>query len=273
MKLLLVIHAFIFLWRPILSQDSDSIYNYSYPLPILSECQDAWPDEDNQFIHKCSKDLFLKNIYPLIRYPKKAREKGMTGKVVASFVIRKTGFIDDIKILKDLGGGLGLEVLRCLNVLAKKHVWIPGQKDGKIVSVRLIVPVTFRIGGFKNSPIRDVSLKQDTVYSENDVDRKHFLLACEKSDIVYHKCLRFEFAKLLASSDEISVAEIFKNNLVLRLSVNEEGMIEHYFIKKFDDVSIQRKVSEALKPLLGRKLWQPALYKGDPVKIVTEIKF
>lgn len=75
-----------------------------------------------------------------LRYPPQAVEMDIEGMVVVQFVINKKGDINDIKIIKPLGGGCDEEAVRIVNAMPK---WKPGKQRGKSVSVRFNLPVRF----------------------------------------------------------------------------------------------------------------------------------
>jgi len=77
-----------------------------------------------------------------LRYPALAKENGIQGKVYIQFVVQKDGNLDDMKVLRDPGSGLGDEALR---VLAESPKWRPGIKNGLPVNVQYTIPVNFRL--------------------------------------------------------------------------------------------------------------------------------
>jgi protein TonB len=83
-------------------------------------------------------DFLAKNI----QYPQAAKEAGITGTVIASFVIEKNGNVSDIKILKGLGSGCDEEVIRVVNLMRK---WKAGKQNGKEVRVQYNLPVKFSL--------------------------------------------------------------------------------------------------------------------------------
>lgn len=62
-------------------------------------------------------------------------------KVIASFVVSKTGTIENIKIIGSGRADLDKEVMRIIN---KMPLWKPGLKNGKPVAVYFNLPVTFQ---------------------------------------------------------------------------------------------------------------------------------
>jgi len=77
-----------------------------------------------------------------INYPDYARERGIQGKVILSFVVEKTGDLSDIKVKKSVSPGIDAEAVR---VLKKSPKWLPGKQFGKPVRVIYNVPVNFAL--------------------------------------------------------------------------------------------------------------------------------
>jgi|GEM_PF-712965 TonB family protein len=77
-----------------------------------------------------------------IKYPKSARQQGISGKVIASFVVARDGTLKDLKILRGLCPDCDAEVLR---ILRQSPKWKPGRDAGKPVPVEYVLPVTFTL--------------------------------------------------------------------------------------------------------------------------------
>ncbi len=71
-----------------------------------------------------------------------ALASGITGTVVVSFVVGKNGNIEDVKILRDPGAGLGKEVVRVVHLMP---LWAPGEANGNSVKVRFTLPVRLHL--------------------------------------------------------------------------------------------------------------------------------
>ena len=67
-------------------------------------------------------------------------EKGLHGRVFASFVVEKDGSLSDFKIVKPVDPDLDKETLRLLKSMPR---WSPGTINGEPVRVRYTVPVTY----------------------------------------------------------------------------------------------------------------------------------
>ena len=67
-------------------------------------------------------------------------EKGLHGRVFASFVVEKDGSLSDFKVIKPVDPDLDKETLRLLKSMPR---WNPGTINGEPVRVRYTVPVTY----------------------------------------------------------------------------------------------------------------------------------
>lgn len=73
-----------------------------------------------------------------IKFPKEKEDVKV--RVVTSFTVEKDGSITDAKIVRSQGEAFDNEALRVINGMPK---WIPGMQNGKAVSVKYILPITF----------------------------------------------------------------------------------------------------------------------------------
>lgn len=84
-----------------------------------------------------------------LRYSTKAREAGKQGRVIVQFVVRKDGSLSDFKVLRPVDPWLDAEAIRVISTMPK---WKPGMQDGKPVSVKFTLPVTFMLEGTNSKP-------------------------------------------------------------------------------------------------------------------------
>lgn len=75
-----------------------------------------------------------------IKYPELAKANGITGKVFVQFTVEKDGSVSNIKLIRDIGGGCGQEVIRVVQLMPK---WNPGMQKGKPVRTSFTLPVAF----------------------------------------------------------------------------------------------------------------------------------
>ena len=124
-------------------QDNDEETNYSVlcsiyeQRPIFVDCKDlGW---DKQF--QCFEEQLEKHIKTHFRYPKKALEEGIQGRVVVDFTIKING---SVKILKITGTDEELKAA-ARSVIESLPRLIPGKKYGKPIAVTFSCPINFKL--------------------------------------------------------------------------------------------------------------------------------
>jgi protein TonB len=75
-------------------------------------------------------------------YPAAAREQGVSGRVIVSFIVEKDGSLTDIKVLRDMGLGTGEEAMR---LLKKSPKWRAGVQNGRTVRVQYTLPIMLNL--------------------------------------------------------------------------------------------------------------------------------
>jgi len=86
---------------------------------------------------------FYEYIGKKLKYPAQARRMGIEGKVFVEFVVDKDGTITDVKAIKGIGAGCDEEAIRVIRASPK---WNAGKQRGRPVKVRMILPITFKLG-------------------------------------------------------------------------------------------------------------------------------
>lgn len=77
-----------------------------------------------------------------IVYPAVAVEEGISGRVVVSFDVSKTGTIDNVKVIRGRHQSLDKEATRLVKAMPK---WQPGRNNGQPVKVTYTLPITFKL--------------------------------------------------------------------------------------------------------------------------------
>ena len=86
---------------------------------------------------------FYEYVGKKLKYPAQARRMGIEGKVFVEFVVDKDGTITNVKAIKGIGAGCDEEATRVIQGSPK---WNPGKQRGRPVKVRMILPITFKLG-------------------------------------------------------------------------------------------------------------------------------
>lgn len=75
-------------------------------------------------------------------YPVEAMDYQKEGRVIVAFVVQTDGSISNVQVLK--GFGFGSEDA-ARNVIEQMPKWIPGNQNGKLVPVQLVLPLQFQL--------------------------------------------------------------------------------------------------------------------------------
>ena len=86
---------------------------------------------------------FYKYVQSKLKYPAQARRMGIEGKVFVQFVVDKDGTLTEVQAVKGIGAGCDEEAVRVIKGAPK---WKPGKQRGRAVKVRMILPITFKLG-------------------------------------------------------------------------------------------------------------------------------
>lgn len=107
-----------------------------------------------------------------LKYPAEARRNGVQGKVYVQFLVTEEGSLNEVEVVKGIGYGCDLEVVRVIKGSPK---WTAGKQHGKPVSQRIVLPVTFALGKeskFLNPEYRSTQSPQ---YPGGEEAYRHFL--------------------------------------------------------------------------------------------------
>ena len=85
----------------------------------------------------------MKFIQKNMQYPKIAIKKGIEGRVICQFTVKKDGSIENVIIIRGLHKSLDKEAVR---VIKKMPKWKPGKDyEGQVQDCKYTIPVTFKL--------------------------------------------------------------------------------------------------------------------------------
>ncbi len=116
----------------------EPIFEQYARMPMFSSCPSCSREKAE---HKATMDM-LTYIYTHIKYPGDARENGIEGTVVVSFIVNKSGQISEPEVVYSLSDDCDEEALR---VILSMPNWVPGEIDGKPVSCRFKLPIKYKL--------------------------------------------------------------------------------------------------------------------------------
>jgi protein TonB len=84
----------------------------------------------------------LPAIYQLIKYPEVAKRAGLEGKVYVLAFINENGDVDDVKVVKGIGGGCDEATVQAV----KQTKFTPGKMAGAPAKVKMSLQIQFKLG-------------------------------------------------------------------------------------------------------------------------------
>jgi len=109
------------------------------PRPYFETCE----SKDNPAV--CADAKMLEMLYKTIKYPASARENGIEGTVLLSYIVHEDGTVSDLKVVKSLGYGCDEEALRTVKAIFEKIDWLGALENGIPKKTQMGLPVQFTL--------------------------------------------------------------------------------------------------------------------------------
>lgn len=118
--------------------EEPQIFTIVEDMPTMPGCESS-PSAEKQ---QCTYLQVMKFLQANLKYPPMAKDAGIQGTVYIGFVVSESGKIDDVSVLRGIGGGCDEEAVR---IVKKMPNWNPGKQRGKAVKVRYQIPIKFKL--------------------------------------------------------------------------------------------------------------------------------
>ena len=187
-----------------------------------------------------------------IRYPKEAHEKGIQGRVITKFIVRKDGNIDSVQIARGVDPLLDAEAIR---VVESMPTWKPGKQRGQPVNVMFTLPVVFRL----DKKTEDGIQKSQT--SSKNVQNPEF----PGGENAYMKFL----------SDNIKYPVIAQENGIQGFidavfNIDTKGKVTFVKFNRSVDPSLDKEVKRVIELMPD---WIPGKFNGAATSITSGASF
>lgn len=247
----------------------------------------------------CSRKEMLRFVYKNIRYPAEARKDAVYGMVITRFNIEKDGSVTRPRIIKEVGAGLGEEVLRIVELMQNlPQKWIPAEKDGQKVRSVFDLPVKFQLEGTddkgNNFSLRSKSSIKPLIvvtglYDKNaigkvekEVDELPRFPGCEEAELTAterKKCANVKLFKFIHQNIQYPKAAKEANiqgTVVIKFVVQKDGQIaKARIIKNLGGGTGEEALKAVFKMNKMSERWIPGRKNGKVVntEMVIPVKF
>ncbi len=204
-----------------------------------------YPGGMKEFLHYLGKN---------VQYPAEAHKKGIQGRVIVQFLVKKDGSTSDFNVIRSVHPLLDAEALRVLKAMPK---WKPGTQRGEAVNVRYTIPVSFSLQA-KSSKALPKSAEAI------DKHRDDFTVVDQMPE--YPGGMK-ELMNFLGKNIQYP-AEAHKKGI--------QGRVIVQFLVKKDgstsDFNVIRSIhplldAEALRVLKAMPKWKPGVHEGQAVNV------
>ena len=227
----------------ILEKDNDSVYQIVEKMPQYTGGESA----------------MMKYVSENIKYPEKAKDDGIQGRVFISFVVEKDGSVSNVKVVRGIGGGCDEEAAR---VIAGMPKWQPGMQKGKPVRVNYMMPVFFKLT--EDQPAKPVE-KSDMSKVDMKPDKNGVYQIVEEMP---------QFP-----GGENKLMEYIAKNLTYPQEARDKGIDGRVFVAmviekdgSVSNVKVLRGIGggcdeEAVRVIKAMPKWKPGKMKGEAVRV------
>ena len=222
------------------------------------------PDTVYQIVEKMpqyrgGEEAMMKYVADNIKYPQEAKDKNISGRVFVSFVIEKDGSVNEVKVVRGIGGGCDEEAARVIKGMPK---WEPGMQKGKPVRVNYMMPINFKLSDtqpkqpVKKSSVSKVDMKPD----KNGV----YQIVEEMPQYTGGEAAMMEYvAKNIVYPQEARDKEI-SGRVFVSFIVEKDGSVNEVNVKKGIGGGCDE---EAVRVIKAMPKWKPGKMKGEAVRV------
>jgi protein TonB len=111
----------------------EAVEEEEIPLAIVEEKPTFMGGDEN---------TFTKWVFERIVYPEVAKENGVQGRVILTFIVDADGYVKNVAVLRGVDPSIDKEAIR---VVSSSPRWKPGRQRDKAVRVRYNFPLNFQL--------------------------------------------------------------------------------------------------------------------------------
>ncbi len=194
--------------------DKGKVYTHCDKMPYFDGCEGMI----NGTVEKrnCADKRLIQFLSENLQYPEAAKRDEIEGVVYISFIVNEMGDLEDIQLVRDIGGGCGEEALRVVKMMPR---WEAGADRGKNVKVKMNLPVRFHFNSDLGNKfqIHWGKLKENKISLDqlNEIITDDVIVRNQLGDDVTKSFLRVEIQKKNKFKGEESSGEL--NFAMMRL--------------------------------------------------------
>ena len=253
----------------------EKVFKAVEEMPRFPGCEEM---EDVAERKKCAQMEMLQFIFSNVKYPKDAKETGIEGTVVSSFIINKEGKLEDIKILRSVLPSLDKEVKRVVTLMNEMETpWIPGRQNGTAVNVQFNLPIHFRLTDEDKAKVQQEPKSEEGVYLV--VEEMPRFSGCEHlSDATERAhCSKQQLIHFIASNtqypEQAKLAGI-EGTVLTQFIIDKEGRVKDVSIVKPVHPSLDKEAKRVIELMQAEEAkWIAGRQSGKAVDVSIKLPF
>lgn len=206
-----------------------------------------------------------------ITYPQDAKDAGVQGMVVITFVVDADGSLKQVQVVKPLSKSTDEEAMRVVKMMDGK--WTPGMQNGKAVAVRYTLPIKFAMKETDTGTQQPQFIGGQEALHQFLAENMKLPEAAKKEHLLAKAVVMFT----VEPDGSVSGAEL--NDMKMKKTIGPSSELDYMDATSFNlqHKTILAQLSEAaiaaVKATSGH--WKPAIKNGKAVaaKLTLPIQF
>jgi len=197
-----------------------------------------------------------------VKYPQEAKDKEIQGRVFVGFIVEKDGSVNEVKVLRGIGGGCDEEAARVISAMPK---WKPGKQKGEPVRVSYQIPINFKLADDLKQPAKksDAS-KADMKPDKNGV----YQIVEEMPEFPGGERALLDYIGKNIRYPEAAKEKEIQGRVFIGMVVEKDGSV--------GEVKVLRGIGggcdeEAVRVISSMPKWKPGMQDGKPVRVSYQI--
>ena len=199
------------------------------------------------------------------KYPAAAMQRGAQGTVKVSFVVEKTGTVNEVKVDAPVAPELDAEAIRLIKSGPK---WTPAKHRGQVVRQRVVIPVSFVMSPGSTVVMR-AGKEQPITTSAADIaasanpDRPAVVAPDRPTQPVGGNQAFFDWIEKNQKYPLLARQRKIQGKVMVEFMVQKDGSLTDARVIKKMGSGLDE---EALRLIKAAPKWEPAMFQGKPMK-------
>lgn len=200
------------------------------------------------------------------KYPTSAMQKGIQGTVKVSFIVEKTGTVNEVGVLESISPELDAEAIRLIKSGPK---WTPAKHRNQVVRQRVVVPVSFvmspgsEVVAGRAGKERPITTSAADIAASAHPNRPGVLAPDRPTQPVGGTQVFFDWIEKNQKYPLQARQRKIEGKVMVEFIVQTDG--------RLTDMRVIKKMGsglddEALRLIRTAPKWEPAIYQGKPIK-------